>query len=303
MLSTGGWYDVYIRSSIALFQESGATMETRHLLMGPWAHSNSLPAIQGECHFGPTASGVAAGVAAIHLDFFGRYLCDEPAAIPRARYFVMNAGRWDHAAQWPPSSTEDLTFYLRGDDPTLHGSLRQTPADAAEAPHSYLYNPAEPTPTVGGRLMSINGLIPGPLDQSPLADRSDVLCFDAPAQSRPLTLVGPVFAHLYMSVDASSVDMIVKLIDLAPDGRAYPITDGVARLTQLEPGCIDEVTVVLADTAWLLRSGHALRVQIQSANYPHIDPNMMVETGRSATITIHHDARRPSAVRLTRLPN
>jgi hypothetical protein len=305
LLSVGGWFDLYVRGSIAQFQDREGLAE-RSLVMGPWAHSNLLPAIQGQCHFGPSSSGAAGAVPARHLDFFRRHLRNESVAAPRVRYFLTQSGRWLTAPQWPPPADRVQTFYLH--NPAALGALSRgtlTPWAASddEPPDSYVYDPADPTPSVGGRLLPLNGLIPGPVDQAPLAARNDVLCFDGIPQKEALAIVGAIDAHFYISVDAANIDLIVKLVDVAPDGRAYPITDGIARLSDLEPHAVVGVPMVLADTAWLVRVGHVLRVQIQSGNYPHIDPNMVVDgragqvaVGRWARVTVYHDAERPSAI-------
>lgn len=307
ILSVGGWFDLYLRGTLAQFRDRGVGAE-RNLVVGPWSHSNLLPAIQGQCHFGPSSSGAAGGVAVSHLDFFRRHLRNESVEMARARYFLTNSGRWLTAPQWPPPEAQEQTFYFR--NPAARGALSRGaltdgPASGEEPPDTYIYDPSDPTPSVGGRLLPLNGLIPGPVDQAMVAGRNDVLCFDGTPQKQALALVGAIRAQIYVSVDAANIDLIVKLVDVGPDGRAYPITDGIARLSDLEPHAVVGVPIVLADTAWLLREGHVLRVQVQSGNYPHIDPNMVVDgragqvaTGRWARVTVYHDAERPSAVRL-----
>ena len=114
----------------------------------------------------------------------------------------------------------------------------------------------------------------GPIDQAALADRSDLLLYDADPTDQPVDIVGTISATIFVQADVPSFDVVVKLVDVAPDGVALPITDGIRRIFA-RANCDDfvPVDVHLADTAWRLLPGHHLRVQVQSGNYPHFDAN------------------------------
>jgi putative CocE/NonD family hydrolase len=142
-----------------------------------------------------------------------------------------------------------------------------------------------------------------------LDERADVLRYDGEAAAAPLDIVGPVEAVVFVETDAPSFDVVVKLVDVSPDGVALPITDGIHRVARAGDGP-QRVEVSLADTAWRVQPGHRLRVQVQSANYPHFDANPGTgaplgssRTGRPATIAIGHSAATPSAIELRVLPS
>jgi len=65
---------------------------------------------------------------------------------------------WRYAERWPPPGVPLCRFYLRGD-----GSLTAT--GPGGAPRSYVYDPRQPIPTLGGRNMLIDA---GPRDQRPV---------------------------------------------------------------------------------------------------------------------------------------
>lgn len=289
VLACGGWYDYYLRGTLGLFQDAPAhEAHKRHLIVGSWAHGATLPYFQGQVNFGLAASGAGGRLVEYHAAFFRRHLLGERAELPRVAYFLMNSGQWRTAATWPPPSLRKQRLFLRSD-----GVLSPESPRGDEPIDEYEYDPADPPPAIGGRTLSMAGLVPGPVDQTSLAARADTLVYDGAPESRDVDLIGPVSATLYISSGAVDTDFICKLIDVAADGLALPITDGIVRLAwrqgfdapaPYEPDTVESIRIDLASVAWRLKAGHWLRVQIQSGNFPHIDanPNTGVPTGEGA---------------------
>jgi len=313
-LNVGGWYDVFSRATVGAHgAQAKAGHEASHLLMGCWTHAGHLPQQHGQVNFGLFAGGGAGGVAERHLQFFRRYLGGEDVTVPAVRYFLMNANAWRESEVWPPGGAKAARLYLSSG----LGLLTTAPTEA-QPPSGYVYDPADPTPTIGGRVLYIGGLAMGPIDQAPLHRRSDVLLFTGEAAPGPLDLVGPVTARLHVSSSAPDTDFIVKLLDISPNGLALPIVEGALRMRwragfeneqPLTPGAVETVTISLGDTAWRLDAGHRLALQVQSANYPHLDPNMNTGAplgadtqGVVARNQVFHDLSRPSWVEFTYLP-
>ena len=263
-LHAGGWFDVFARSSVGMFQKQKAAGNAdAQLLMGCWTHATSLDQQHGEVNFGAMASGASGRIGDQHVAFFRKHLDGHDAPLPTVRYFTCMGDNWAEAAIWPPEGARTERVSLRAD---------------SEGPASYRYDPKDPTPTVGGRVLFIGGLAMGPIDQRKLDGRSDILRFESAPLSAPLDLVGPTQAKLRVSSSAPSTDFICKLIDIGGDGTRLPITDGVIRIQPAERELIDstsfvDVEIALADIAWRVAEGHCLGLQIQSANYPHLDPN------------------------------
>jgi hypothetical protein len=77
----------------------------------------------------------------------------------------------------------------------------------------------------------------------------------------------------------------------------------------MKPGEVYEITIQLYPTSNLFQTGHRIRVDISSSNFPRFDVNP--NTGEPlnahrrmvvATNTIHHDSTRPSHIILPVIP-
>jgi putative CocE/NonD family hydrolase len=108
------------------------------------------------------------------------------------------------------------------------------------------------------------------------------------------------------------------LVDVYPDGKAYNLCDGIlrARYRQgrdkqafLEPAKPEQFEIDLWVTANLFHSGHQIRVEISSSNFPRFDrnPNTGHPFGVDAELaaakqTILHDREHPSHLLLPVIP-
>lgn len=314
-LHCGGWYDIYSRSTVGMFKEditAGSTVS--HLVMGCWGHHPALHCVQGQVNFGALAMGSAARIADQHLAFFRRYLRQEPVPVPRVKYFLMGANVWRESDSWPPPGLAKKRLFLHGADQAYGNRLLDSAPRAPQEVDRYVYDPADPTPSIGGRVLFLGRLTPGPVDQRPLAGRSDVLRYTSAPLAQALDLVGSASVQLHVSSSAPDTDFIARLIDVAPNGVALPVTEGALRMrwrngfAQPEPlvdGQIERISIAMADVAWRFEPGHCLRLQLQSASYPHLDPNMGTghdigadSAGVAATNCVYHDERRPSWIEL-----
>jgi putative CocE/NonD family hydrolase len=124
---------------------------------------------------------------------------------------------------------------------------------------------------------------------------------------------------LHASTDGRDTDWMVKLVDVYPDGKAYPMAEGVLRARfrrgldkpeLLEPGKPYEFVVDMVGTAVVFQQGHRIRVDITSSNFPQFDRNL--NTGeplgkgtapRVAQQTVWHSPERPSAIVLPVVQN
>jgi len=198
---------------------------------------------------------------------------------------------------------------LRGD-----GSL-STAAPRAEPSDHYVYDPSNPAPTIGGPLCCDGQhLAPGPRDQRPVEARDDVLIYTTPAFTQDTEVTGPVSLELFAQSSAVDTDFLAKLVDVAPDGFAQNLTEGIIRARYrnshekaelMNPGQIYKFVIDLWSTSNMFVKGHALRLEISSSNFPRFDRNL--NTGEvqasakkyvPATNTVYHDAEHPSVLTL-----
>ena len=200
-------------------------------------------------------------------------------------------------------------WYLHDD-----GVLAPTvPGD--EAPDAYTYDPRDPVPTVGGRILA-SGTRGGPIEQGDVAARADVLTYTSQPLDDPMEITGPVRADLWVSTSAPDTDFTAKLVDVHAEGSSYNICDGIVRMrTQhpipLVPGAVYSLTVDLVATAIELLPGHRLQLQVSSSNSPmfEVSGNSGKPAGtdtdddlRRADQVVYHDATRPSRVVLPIIP-
>ncbi|MET0498640.1 MAG: CocE/NonD family hydrolase [Steroidobacteraceae bacterium] len=279
-LHIGGWYDFSHSTAVNLFMRQAAAANSHsHLVMGPWTHSSQLPQIQGQVNFGAMASGAASRLHEVVLNFFRRHLKQDTVQLPRVRYFLMNSGGWREDSEWPPKASTVRRMYLGMESGV--GALTDSMTDEDRASDDYRYDPRDPTPTVGGRNLGLGRLSMGPVAQ-PLGHLSDMLRYTSPTLSDTLDIAGSVTATLWISSSAVDTDFIVKLIDVDVNEIALPVCEGALRLryrsgfdheAPYEPGAVESIEISLGHVAWRVLQGHRLRVQIQSANFPHLDAN------------------------------
>ncbi|MER6350848.1 CocE/NonD family hydrolase [Streptomyces sp. NPDC001634] len=315
--SVGGWYDVFSYGTIELHRAMRARDPRpghHELVMGPWVHSGQLPQIQGEVNTGLYGSAQAAGLADLHLDFFDRHLRPEPTRSLRpdeeVRYFFIGPDTWHTAATWPPPQARIRTWQLAGGTAPGEGGrlVREPAAPRGQGCDTFIYDPEDPVPTHGGRVLQLGRLVAGPLDQSHLEDRPDVLCYTSESLTEPVAAVGRHRLRLSFSSDAPATALVAKLTDVGPDGRSLIVADGSMHvdLPNTDPVAVE---VLLGDTAWRFAAGHRIRVHITSSNFPHLDrhPNVAGRVAeathcRTAQQTVWHGGPRGSALDLQVLP-
>jgi predicted acyl esterase len=227
-------------------------------------------------------------------------------AWPRVIYYLMGANEWRVATAWPVPGARPAMLYLRSG-----GVLSPEPPDASSSPDQYVYDPCDPTPTVGGSIVSFHYPC-GSVDVSEVQRRADVLTYTSEPLLHDLDVVGPLRLILYVSSSAADTDFAGRLCDVFPDGRAIQLQNGIlrARFRDLTgdpelmvPGRIYRLEIDLWATANRFKAGHRVRVDISSADFPRFDRN----TNRGgepgpltrAIQTIHHDPDHPSHLELS----
>jgi putative CocE/NonD family hydrolase len=70
----------------------------------------------------------------------------------------------------------------------------------------------------------------GPIDQRDVEERRDVLVYTSRPLETDLRIAGPVRARIVFSSNAPDTDLVVRLVDVTPDGRAIGLQEGALRL-------------------------------------------------------------------------
>ena len=125
-------------------------------------------------------------------------------------------------------------------------------------------------------------------DQSFATLRTDVLTYRGEALTKPLHLAGPVKVRIALSLDSEAAkkmldaDIVVKLIDLRPDGYQMLVRGDVMPLRFREgfqmpkPVKAGKKTIVeftMCDIDHRFMEGHTLMVQVQGSWFPLIAMN------------------------------
>jgi putative CocE/NonD family hydrolase len=137
------------------------------------------------------------------------------------RIFVTGGGGWRDLPDWPPPSTR-TTLY-----PHPGSVLADAPSAATESVR-FVFNPADPTPTIGGRLLL--AVAAGYRDDGALAERADVLSFNGPELRADLEIIGVLYVEVARAVDTPSADVAVRISAVDPNGRSRNISDGYVRI-------------------------------------------------------------------------
>ncbi|MFO0818422.1 MAG: CocE/NonD family hydrolase [Pirellulales bacterium] len=294
VLHVVGYYDFFSRESVdnfVMMQQQARDPQTRRqqrLVLGPWDHGTIGKSQVAEVDFGADA---ALDIAAIQLDWFDRHLKLDKAAqakpFPPVLYFSMGDNVWRDAQQWPPEGVVPTSFYLHSDGKA--NSRRGTGRLSREAPAGeqpadrFRADPANPVPACPvTATRPVKAAVWGPVDQSKLEDREDVLVYSSGPLAEPLTFAGNVAAKLSVSTDTVDADWVVKLVDVHPDGFSQNLAMGIQRgryrrsLLEpelMKPGEIYEITVDLGPCAATIAKGHQLRVDICGSLFPLHDRN------------------------------
>jgi putative CocE/NonD family hydrolase len=285
----GGWYDIFLPWMLADHAALAAAGRDTQLVIGPWAHTST----------GLLASSLREGIAWLRAHLLGDDRMRSPAPV---RVWVGGGDRWRELDAWPPPDARPLRLHLQPG-----GGLHVAAPAGDTEPDRYRYDPAHPTPAVGGPVL---------LARSPVADnraleaREDVLTYTTEPLERDLLALGPVSAEIHLRSSLEHTDVFVRVCDVLPSGPSLNVCDALIRLQPGAPAAQRDgtrrVVVDLWPAAHRFGRGHRIRVQVSSGAHPRYARNP--GTGEDpATATrlvaadqeVLHDAAHPSAVTLS----
>jgi putative CocE/NonD family hydrolase len=283
----GGWYDIFLPWQLRDYEALVRAGRRPHLTIGPWVHADR--------------EGFAVGLCE-SLAWFRAHLLGDRSALREApvRLFVMGSRKWREYPAWPPPGMRQQRWHLQAG-----GGLDPRPPSPS-APDRYRYDPADPTPSVGGALLTKEA---GPRDNRALEARRDVITYTSAPLERDLSVIGPVEAEIFFQSTLPHTDLFARVCDVDPAGRSVNLCDGLLRLSPGKPaagqGGVLRVALDLWPTAHLFRRGHRVRLQISSGAHPRYarNPGTGERLGTATRLlaadqTIHHDPEHPSALLL-----
>ena len=327
-----GWYDIFQQGNIVAFKNymtnsAPSARSQSRLVMDPLGHC------QGGADYFPrnTILGRALLPVLMALDMMAddsvtnRTWPAPPEGVKNVTLYVMGSNENGSPGQYwttlPDFPAPALTNYYLAPN----GALTTTAPSASGLSSTYVYDPLNPVPTLGGNNLEIAC---GPKDQRSVESRQDVLVFTTPPLQTQVAVTGEVTVTLYVSTNVTDTDFVVKLIDVYPASSSNPslagsstlVLDGIARMKwrlfpstnepQLlsgNPADVYQVNLTLWHTSYIFAPGHSIRVHVTSSNWPRFYPNPntgvpMSKAANSPNITaqstVHYDAAYPSHVTL-----
>jgi hypothetical protein len=295
-LLTTGWYDFFAKCQVDAFSVLQDRDVPVKILIGPGTHGTPPPIRYIEW-FDYWLKGIDNGIM------------DEPPVY----YYSLEADEWRWADQWPPEGVEFTNYYLHED-----GFLSTDSCFSGEEFDSFTYDPMDPMLTMGGTNQPSGGTLKaGSFDQRPVVDgRDDILSFTTSELTEDALIAGPLEAFISASSNCVDTDFTAKLIDVHPDGKLMLVADGIIRARyrnsmadpQLMSGDPNEVysfKIDLGDVCQVFKTGHRIRVDISSSNFPRYDRNLNTggvlykETEMTiADNNIYHNEMYPSYIAL-----
>ena len=282
-----------------------------HFVYGPWSHGGWHDAGYeglGSRKFGTDLS--AYFMKNIEFPFF-RYYLEGKGRRPEPVYaFASGSDQWQKSDVWPSAGLDYTKIYLSSD----RGLSFKAPEDA-ESFSSYISDPASPVPFMADASSRDNTYMVE--DQSFASERCDVLTYTGVELKDVMKLQGPVKVDLNLSISTTDADIVVKLIDVHPDGYqmlirgdVFPVRyrNNISHPSPVIPGEIFNLQFTMNDVAHWLQPGHRLMVQIQSSWFPlvNMNPQTYLENIYTASqedyvkseITVYHQKNIQSAIHL-----
>jgi putative CocE/NonD family hydrolase len=312
-LSFGGWFDNYAESDLDAFSRLASRHKTIETWIGPWAHNPSFRFLTRD--FGTQAR---LGIRALEADWFDKWMKKAPIAPsgPLLHIFVMGPDIWREEREWPLALTRYTPLYLesggKANSSAGDGVLRWQPVIRSKT-DAFTYDPRDPVPTMGGAICCEPRILPpGPLDQTTVEARKDVLVYTSAPLAEDLEVTGPVRTILYVATSANDTDFTAKIVDVDLHGRPLSVTDGLQRLRYrlsldkpifVKQNQAYQISVNMGVTSYVFAAGHRIRLEVSSSNFPRFDrsmnttaPNAEQAKPAKARQTIFHEKGYPSAI-------
>ncbi len=285
-----GWYDIFLPWQLRNYAQLAAVGRPPRLTVGPWAH-------QSRGMGAPTITGT--------VEFLKEQFADAPTTrVAPVRAFRTGADEWHDLDTWPPHGVTTESLFLQP-------AGRLGPDKPAGGSTTYVYDPSDPTPSLGGPSLDPKS---DPVDNTEHERRADVVVFRSDALAEPLTFAGEPVARIRFRSSQPSADLFVRICDVHPDGRAMTVCDGIRRIgsagtkaTDPEPDSdgFRTIEVRLWPTFHEFAAGHRIGIQISSGAHPRYARNPgSGEPAATATILhraeqeISHESATPSCIEL-----
>jgi predicted acyl esterase len=288
-----GWFSFNVNSMFRTYKilnESSRLGDKIKTVIGPWSQNYIGRLEQGDLQY-PKAENTDKIYHRRFFDYWLRGIENGLYDEPPIYYYQMGEEVWKSTSTWPPPGTKETTYYLQ-----TTGTLSTTaPAEATTGPNTYIYDPEDPSPGIGGLYIWPSNFFPNPVlgpafqDDEVLAGRDDYQIYDTAVLDDDLEMAGRPRIKLYVGCDRPDTDIIIRLCDHdphAPVGKKTLLIGSVPQRMRyreslkgdpswMEPGKTYEVDIKMDPLAYTWKKGHQVRMIVSSSAYPlyALNPN------------------------------
>lgn len=256
-----GWQDLFLPQTLEQYAHLRRRGADVALTIGPWTH---VEVAQDRTVL--PREGV--DWLAEHLAGTGSGLRWSPV-----RVHVTGVGEWRDLPDWPPAATERPLY------PGAGGRLGNEPGTGSV---EFTYDPADPTPTVGGRLLS--AATGGYHDDTALGDRGDVATFTTTPLTAALEVVGAPAVELAHTSDNPHADLFVRISEVNAKGRSRNVSEGFVRLDPENPTA--GVRLELDAVAHRFAAGNRIRLLVAGGSFPRWERNLGTDADPATSTTM-----------------
>jgi hypothetical protein len=301
MFHLSGWFDIFLRGSIDGYATMSAIREDQFLIAGPWEH---YP-------WGDQVSSISIGSSAsprvddLVVEWFRHWLQPggpkRPCPLTGCRYYSLGDNSWRSAPTWPPPGSQPRALHLcsGGRANSRFGDGTLSWEGSAGADDTLSYEPEVPLPPPSGSLYTTARF--GPHDLANQQQSNSLLVYTSRPLDEPLRIAGQPLCFVHVMATSPTVDLVVRLSKVGPDGRAVFLTLGAIRVAAEGS---TPVTVPLDPIAASWAVGDSIRLDIGNSAFPLFPRNSGTQTDAldvaspreyaRALMVLYHDAPRPS---------
>lgn len=305
IMHVNGWFDFTISAGLNDFKQLKKHANApQSMIVGPWYHNqlyDENPKL-GDYQLPVNGSANMEWMLKQSLSWFQQTLIDQKKLDDdQIRYYVLFQDEWKESPVWPPKNTQFKNYYLFEDR-----LIASVPDSDQSGSKTFEFNPENPVPTTGGANFNFFLDEIGIQNQDEIELRDDVLIFTSVPLQNDQIFAGSHSVSLFVSTTGKGTDFTAKLTKVDADSRSQNILDGIVRVSQKDLiRNTTKITIKLGDSAFLIKKGERVRLQISSSNFPKFSRNpntgvepMEAEIFRKATQTVLFSKTHPSHVQL-----
>lgn len=264
ILLISGWYDIFLTGTLRLWNSLPEKTRARSAaIIGPWNHSGAVAPANTPLPLPGSALPQHYVTTREWFDYIrlGKPpVWSEPGMLS---YYDVGEGAFHKVSALPDVTGETTAFYASDGG-------RLSERDEGLAPVSIVYDPENP-PYFKGSDSAFETVASGLQPQGEPGVRPDVLSFVSEPLDAELPITGRPQVSLEVSSDRPDTEFYVMLSAVTRYGT-FPIHDSVSTLRrehpEYRPGEAVSLTLALQTSAWTLRPGDRLRLDVAPANYP-----------------------------------